>query len=110
MSKKGGDLTASGDNLTETKDLPDEDGGDTDVDADVDEFASDEDEDVSAELDEYDPDSDEDGEDVDSIEAEVRSPKALDARSLEIRRAIEERLEKRRQEADIDYLDFDFDD
>ena len=99
-------MTASGDNLTDSKDLPDAD----DSDADVDEFASEEDEDVSAELDEFDADSDEDTEDVASIEAEVLSPKAQDARSLEIRRAIEERLEKRRQEEDIDYLDFDFDD
>jgi hypothetical protein len=106
VSNEGGNLTASGDNLTDSKDLPDGD----DVDADVDEFATDEDEDVSAELDEFDPDGDDDGEDVDGIEAEVLSPKAQDARSLEIRRAIEERLEKRRQEADIDYLDFDFDD
>ncbi|MCR9258334.1 MAG: hypothetical protein NXH95_01325 [Pseudomonadaceae bacterium] len=99
-------MTASGDNLTDANDLPDED----DSDADVDEFATDEDEDVSAELDEFDEDSDDDGEDADSIKAEVLSPKAQDARSLEIRRAIEERLEKRRQDEDIDYLDFDFDD
>ena len=99
-------MTASGDNLTDSKDLPDGE----DSDAEVDEFATDEDEDVSAELDEFDADSDDDGEDVDSIEAEVLSPKAQDARSLEIRRALEERQERRRQAADIDYLDFDFDD
>ncbi|XOV81880.1 MAG: hypothetical protein ACFHXK_13535 [bacterium] len=98
-------MTASGDNLTESKDLP---GGEDDV--DIDEFATDEDEDVSADLDEFDADSDDDGEDVDRIEAEVLTPKAQDARSLEIRRAIEEREEKRRQKADIDYLDFDFED
>ncbi|MEE4283560.1 MAG: hypothetical protein V2I41_16585 [Pseudomonadales bacterium] len=97
-------MATSGDNLTDSKDLPDED------DTEVDEFAADDDEDVSAELDEFDADSDDDGEDVDRIEAEVLSPKAQDARSLEIRRALEERQERRRQEADIDYLDFDFDD
>ena len=97
-------MTTSGDNLTDSKDLPDED------DTEVDEFAADEDEDVSAELDEFVADSDGDGEDVERIEAEVLSPKAQDARSLEIRRALEERQEQRRQQADIDYLDFDFDD
>lgn len=85
--------------------------GAEDSEAEVDEFATDEEETVSAELDEFDADADDDGEDVEALEKVVEmSAKEQDARSLEIRRAIEERAEKRRQKQDIDYLDLDFDD
>jgi hypothetical protein len=98
-------LTIKGDKPNDASE-PD---GEEDSEADVDEFAADDDETISAELDEFD--ADEDDEDVDALEKVVAlSGKEQDARSLEIRRAIEERLENRRQQQDIDYLDLDFDD
>ena len=98
--------------MTIKGDKPDDAGepaGVEDSEADVDEFAADEEETISAELDEFEADAD--VEDVDALEKVVEfSVKEQDARSLEIRRAIEERLENRRQKEDIDYLDLDFDD
>ena len=47
-------------------------------------------------------------EDIDAV-VELSS-KEQSARSLEIRRAIEERMEKRQLDEDLDYLDMDFDD
>ncbi len=38
------------------------------------------------------------------------SPKEQNARSLAIRRAIEQRMERRRLDEDLDYLDLDLDD
>lgn len=38
------------------------------------------------------------------------TPKEQNARNLEIRRAIEQRMEQKRLENDIDYLDMEFDD
>jgi hypothetical protein len=52
-------------------------------------------------------DDDEVPEDDDDI---VLDPKERAARSLEIRRAIEARLESRRMQRDLDYLDLDLDD
>ena len=79
-------------------------------DTDEDEFADDDsDEEVSAELEEFEDDADSDGEDED-IDAVVElSSKEQSARSLEIRRAIEERMEERQFHEDIDYLDYDLD-
>jgi hypothetical protein len=83
-------------------------------DADEDEFGDgDEDGDVSAELDdEFDDPSDvgddDDEEDIDAVVA--ISAKEQNARSLEIRRAIEERMEERQFHEDFDYLDYDLDD
>ncbi len=85
--------------------------GDTD-DTEEDEFGDAEDEEVTAEIDEFD-DSDEVGEedDSESIDAVVAlSSKEQSARSLEIRRAIEERMEERQFHEDFDYLDLDTDD
>ncbi len=52
-----------------------------------------------------------DGEGDDDYDVEVDlSNKQQNARSLEIRRAIEARMEERHFHEDIDYLDYDFDD
>jgi len=98
----------------------DEDGGldeenlDGDVDdTEEDEFEASEDEEVTAEIDEFDDaaevgDDDGEGEDIDLVVA--LSSKEQSAKSLEIRRAIEERMEERRFHEDFDYLDLDMDD
>lgn len=67
---------------------------------------------VSEELEEaFEGDLDGAGGVDEEIEAVVAlSAKEQSARSLEIRRAIEERREKRQLEDDIDYLDMDLDD
>lgn len=75
---------------------------------DSDEFAEPaEDEEV-----EFDEEGESDGEELEEdIDAVVElSSKEQSARSLEIRRAIEERMEKRQLDEDLDYLDMDFDD
>jgi hypothetical protein len=77
-----------------------------------------EDEDINESEDEYDMslsdeslddivDDDAVSEDDDDI---ILDPKERAARSLEIRRAIEARLEARRMQRDLDYLDLDIDD
>ena len=48
-------------------------------------------------------------EDEDVVDAEL-SQKEQNARSLAVRRAIEQRLERKRLEEDLDYLDLDPDD
>ena len=80
-------------------------------DTDEDEFAdADGDEEVSAELEEFEDDADGDDPDGEDIDAVVElSNKEQNARSLEIRRAIEERMEERQFHEDIDYLDYDLD-
>ena len=96
-------------------DEPIDDGKDevgVDDEVEEDEFEDSEDEEVSAELEEFDDPSDvEDADDdEEDIEAAVAlSGKEQNARSLEIRRAIEERMEERRFHEDVDYLDFDLD-
>ena len=61
-------------------------------------------------VDEDDIDSEDiDGEDIGDIEVELSS-KEQSARTLEIRRALEERREQQRLNEDLDYLDFDLDD
>ena len=59
-------------------------------------------------MDDVDGDIDEGEEDIDAVVA--LSAKEQNARNLEVRRAIEERMEKRRLDEDLDYLDLDFDD
>ena len=58
-------------------------------------------------LDDFDAELEEGEEDIDAVVA--MSAKEQNARSLEVRRAIEERMEKRRLDEDLDYLDLDFD-
>lgn len=48
-----------------------------------------------------------DGDDDDSIDVASLDPRERAARSLEIRRAIESRLEERRMRNDLDYLEVD---
>ena len=61
---------------------------------------------------EFDEEAEAEGEDLEEdIDAVVElSSREQSARSLEIRRAIEERMEKRQLDEDLDYLDMDFDD
>ncbi len=70
-----------------------------------DEFESDED--VSPDIEAFEGEEEDDDEDVDAV-VEL-SGREQNARSLEIRRAIEERREKKRLQEDLDYLDFDDD-
>ncbi len=84
-------------------------GGDEEAAEAEDEFSDSDDELPASDLDEFESDA-EDGVD-DEIETVVEiSSKEQNARSLEIRRAIEERMEKRQMHEDLDYLDFDLDD
>lgn len=85
--------------------------GDTD-DTEEDEFDAAEDEDVSAEIEEFDDvaDAGEDGEGEDIDAVVTRTGKEQSARALEIRRAIEQRMEERQFHEDFDYLDLDADD
>ena len=94
----------------EEQDLDDGELGDTDQDQDQDEFDDGaDDQDVTVEFDDStDVGEDDDEEDIDAVVA--LSAKEQNARSLEIRRAIEERLEKRQLHEDFDYLDYDLDD
>ncbi len=59
------------------------------------------DEALGDDLDDYD-------DDVGAVDDEL-TLKEQNARSLAIRRAIEQRLERKRLDEDLDYLDFDFD-
>ena len=68
-----------------------------------DEFAASDDSEIDA-----DELEDEDGVDIDSV-VELTSQEQ-NARSLEIRRALEERREEKKLHEDLDYLDLDFDD
>ncbi len=74
-------------------------------DSQEDEFA---DEDAEVSLPEFDEDVDGDATDIDEV-VELTS-KEQSARTLEIRRAIEERMEQRQLHEDLDYLDLDEDD
>lgn len=93
-------MTAVNDDLPETElEAEDEDS----VEEDFDEGEED------GEIDGFEEEpSDDDGEDIDAV-VEL-SGKELSARSLEVRRAIEEQMEKRRLQEDLDYLDLDFED
>lgn len=78
-----------------------------------DEFADADDVDVSAEISEFDDDSA--GAEAAASEADIdavveMTSKEQSARSLEIRRAIEERREQRQLSEDLDYLDMDYED
>jgi len=75
--------------------------------------ADDDDVDVAAEISEFDDDGT--GEEAAASEADIDAVvemtiKEQSARSLEIRRAIEERREQRQLSEDLDYLDMDYDD
>ena len=85
--------------------VEDEDGGE-----DLEDSAdAGEDEDVEIEeSDDLDVDDDEDGE-LRAVEEEL-SQKDQNARSLAIRRAIEARMEQKRLDEDLDYLDLDLED
>lgn len=76
------------------------------------EDAEDVSEDADVEIDDEDDlddlDSDEDGE-LRAVEEEL-SQKDMNARSLAIRRAIEQRMEDKRLDEDLDYLDLDLED
>ena len=72
------------------------------------EFADADEELPASDLDEFESDA-EDGVDDDIENAVEISSKEQNARSLEIRRAIEERMEERQMHEDLDYLDFDMD-
>ena len=92
----------------EDQDLDDGELGDTDQDQDEFDDGAD-DQDVTVEFDDStDVGEDDDEDDIDAVVA--LSAKEQNARSLEIRRAIEERLEKRQFHEDFDYLDYDLDD
>ena len=58
---------------------------------------------------EFEGDSDGEGDDDIDVVVEL-SAKEQSARSLEIRRAIEERMDKRQLDDDLEYLDMDLDD
>ena len=71
----------------------------------IEEDEDDQDDDLSEDgLDEFE------GESEDEIDLASLDPKEKAARSLEIRRAIEARLEDRRMKQDLDYLELDDDD
>ena len=74
-----------------------------------DEFADGEEELPASDLDEFESDAEDDVDDDVDTAVEV-SGKEDSARSLEIRRAIEERMAERQMHEDLDYLDFDLDD
>ncbi len=84
-------------------------GGDEDAAEAEDEFSDSDDELPASDLDEFESDAEDDVDDEVETVVEMSS-KEQNARSLEIRRAIEERMEKRQMHEDLDYLDFDLDD
>ena len=87
-------------------DSPDESDLDEDM---IDEFAEPaEDEELADAVDEFDGDGAE-SEEGDIDEVVERSSKEQSARTLEIRRAIEERMAERQLHEDLDYLDLDMD-
>ena len=78
---------------------------DLDADEDVEELGEDEAiEDLDSDDDDLDDFDEETRSELKAVE-EALSQKEQNARSLAIRRAIEERLEKRRMHDDLDYLD-----
>lgn len=92
-----------------------EQASDVEEDAAEDEFDTGDSEELPAEdLDEFEGDvADGDDDDLDSVTAsdDKNVPsQEQSSRSLEIRRAIEERREERRLHEDLDYLDYDLDD
>ena len=67
------------------------------------------DEDYVAPLEDDDFISDDDDSEEQVLADEALSPKEQDARSLAIRRAIEQREERKKLDEDLDYLDLDLD-
>ena len=95
------------------EDLPDEelDSDAEGADGEEDEFADEASEDAEVEgFDEGDVEEEGDDEGVNIDEVVELSSKEQSARSLEIRRAIEERMEEKQMHEDLDYLDYDLDD
>lgn len=90
-----------------------EQASDIEEDAAEDEFDTGDSDELSAEdLDEFEGDL-ADGDDLDSVKVldDKNVPsKEQSGRALEIRRAIEERIEERQLNEDLDYLDYDLDD
>ena len=77
----------------------------------VDEFAESDDDVVVVDLEVFIDDAAVGDTDSENIEAVVElSSKEQSARSLEIRRAIEKRMEERQFHEELDYLDYDLDD
>ena len=77
----------------------------------VDEFAQSDDDVVAVDLEVFIDDAVVGDTDSENIEAIVElSSKEQSARSLEIRRAIEKRMEERQFHEELDYLDYDLDD
>lgn len=74
----------------------------------VDEDDSDDDAEIASQDDAFDEDLD-DYDEIEEMDSEL-SLKEQNARSLAIRRAIEQRMERKRLDEDLDYLDFDSDD
>ena len=99
-------------NTSEKERLPDDDQEELVPDAEAEaENEFDDDEEISEELEaEFEGDIDGEGDDED-IDAVVElSAKEQSARTLEVRRAIEARMDKRQLDDDLDYLDMDLDD
>jgi hypothetical protein len=79
----------------------DEDVSEDDAEIERDDGEFGDDEAIGDDLDDYD-------EDIGAVDDEL-TLKEQNARSLAIRRAIEQRMERKRLDEDLDYLDFDFD-
>jgi len=90
-----------------------EQASDIEEDAAEDEFDTGDSDELPAEdLDEFEGDL-ADGDDLDSVKVlddKIVPSKEQSGRALEIRRAIEERIEERQLNEDLDYLDYDLDD
>jgi hypothetical protein len=86
--------------LDDQAEFVDADGADDDaeIDSEGDEFGDDES--LADDLGDYE-------EEFEAVDGEL-TQKEQNARSLAIRRAIEQRLERKRLDEDLDYLDFDF--
>ena len=96
------------DHVEDDKKLPDVD----DDEASESEFAENDGEEVTTDLDEFSDEADVlEGDEAEAdIEAVVElTSKEQNARSLEIRREIERRMEERRLHEDVDYFDLDLD-
>ena len=105
-------MAADDDNRRAEADVDDREKGPASTD-EQDEFADADGEEVTTDLDEFDDDADvsDDAEGPTDVDAEVElTSKEQSARSLEIRRAIEERMDERQFHEDVDYLDYDLDD
>ncbi len=85
----------------EQAEFVDEDAGEDDAEIDGDDGEFDDDESLNDDLGDYD-------DELEAVDDEL-TLKEQNARSLAIRRAIEQRMERRRLDEDLDYLDLDVD-